>query len=103
MLKGLFNVFKKKCPECKSTNIKNMGETVEGDIIYMIFPQAFDHRAGALYTGVVAFDTGQVALFCPAAVAVHNKGYMVGQAGKFLHGFFRLLLYHNMAGLFTDS
>ena len=31
MLKGIFNVFKKKCPECKSANIENLGETVEGE------------------------------------------------------------------------
>ena len=37
MLKGLFNVFKKKCPECKSTNIESMGETVEGDSIQLGF------------------------------------------------------------------
>ena len=33
MLKGLFNVFKKKCPECKSTNFESMEENVEGDSI----------------------------------------------------------------------
>ena len=33
MLKNLLNVFKKKCPKCKSTKIENMGETVEGDNI----------------------------------------------------------------------
>ena len=37
MLKGIFNVFKKKCPECKSTKIKNVGEAVEGDSIKLTF------------------------------------------------------------------
>lgn len=33
MISRLLNVFKKKCPECKSTKIENMDETVEGDSI----------------------------------------------------------------------
>ena len=30
---GLLDIFKKKCPKCKSTNIESTGETVEGDSI----------------------------------------------------------------------
>ena len=32
---GLLDVFKKKCPKCKSTNIESTGETVEGDSILL--------------------------------------------------------------------
>ncbi len=32
---GLFDIFKKKCPECKSTKIESTGETVEGDSVLL--------------------------------------------------------------------
>jgi len=37
MLKSLLNIFKKKCPECKSTKIESLGESVEDGSIQIGF------------------------------------------------------------------
>jgi hypothetical protein len=43
-------------------------------------------------TGAVAFQAGQAALCSPAAISVHDDGYMARRAGRINHV---ELLYHD--------